>query len=199
MAAVILRRRLTPGRHGDFIGDEEVVHVPRNEACGGRLLADDIDNVVTVPAASLTQEGFLTVIVVRRVIAELPRATAIGEGRIGRRRVPAGKGPRTGFDVIFGVVERFVFADTQGEQFEQFATVVLIQGDLVAFRVIQIIHHPSEGGELHEQVLEVAHAVLPEHGDHPAHFLRRCRFCCAQRRKSCARRASSSPGAGGAY
>jgi len=83
--------------------------VSRNEARRGRLLADDVDNILPVPATGLTQEGLLTIIVVCRVITELPLAAAVGEGRVSRSVVPTGKRPGTGFDVVFGVVERWLF------------------------------------------------------------------------------------------
>src|SRR5262249_5920047 len=116
------------------------------ERGGGGLLADDVDNVLAVPATGLTQEGLLTIIVVRRVITELPRAAAVGEGRVSRSVVPAGKRPGTGFDVVFGVVERLVFTDTQGEQLEELTPVVLVDGDFVALGVVQVVQHGRAGG-----------------------------------------------------
>ena len=40
----------------------------------------------------------------------------------------------------------------------------------MALRVIQVIHHPRIGGKAYQQVPEITQAVLPEHGDHPAHL-----------------------------
>src|SRR5439155_11583413 len=107
-----------PGRHRHFVGDEEVVQVPGEESSGGGLLADEVDNILAVPATGLTQEGLLTVIVVRRVIAELPLAAAVGEGRVSRGVVPPSKRPSARFDVVFAVVERSVFADAQRDQLQ---------------------------------------------------------------------------------
>ena len=167
----ILGRRQAPGRHRHFVGDEEVVQVPGEEPRGGGLFADEVDNILAVPATGLTQEGLLTLVVVRRVIAELPRAAAVGEGRVSWGIVPASKRPGARFNVVFGVVERFVFANTEGEQLQQLSAIVLVDGDLVAFSIVQIVHHGRAGGQAHQQVTEVAHAVLPEHTDHSDHLL----------------------------
>ena len=37
--------------------------------------------------------------------------------------------------------------------------------------VVQVVHHAGVFGEPEQQVIEAAHAVLPEHVDHDAHFL----------------------------
>ena len=37
--------------------------------------------------------------------------------------------------------------------------------------VVQVVHHAGVGGQPDQQVAEAAHAVLPEHIDHDAHFL----------------------------
>ena len=81
------RRRVLPRRHLYVIGDEEVVQVPREESGGGRLLDDDVDDVLAIPVARLTQEGLLAVIMVSRVVDEAGGIDAIGVAGDGRLMV----------------------------------------------------------------------------------------------------------------
>ncbi len=134
------------------------------------MLSDHVEDVLTIPVTRLAEEGLFTVIVIGRVVAEFPRAAAIWERRVRRRDVPAGKRAGARFHVVFAVVERLIFADAHREQFEQFTAIILVHRHFVAFRVVQVIHHGRARGQPHEQVVEVAHAMLPEHGNHAAHF-----------------------------
>ena len=168
---LVLGRGLAPAGYGDFVGDEEVVHMAGDEAGGGGVLADQIQDMLAVPVAGLAEEGFFRFVVVGGVVAELPGAAAVGEGRVGGRDVPAGEGAGAGFDIVLGVVETAVHADAHGEEFQELAAVVFVDGRLVALAVVQVIDHCRAGGEVHQQLAEVAHAVVPEHLDHPAHFL----------------------------
>ena len=169
--ADVLGRGLPPGGDGHLVADEEVVEVSGDEPGGGRVLANQAKDVVAVPVPGLAQEGLFRIVVVGRVEAELPGTAAVREGRISGSDVPAGEGAGAGLDVVFGIVEVFVPADTHGEKLQEFPSVVLVDGDLVAFRVVQVVNHSGVGGQEHEHVPEVAHAVFPEHLDHEAHFL----------------------------
>ena len=92
-----------PRRDWHVVSHEEVVQLPGDEAGGGGLLADDVNDVLAVPAPGFTQERLFAVIVVRRVEAELKGGAAIGEDRDGGSQVPAGKGTGASFDVVLGV------------------------------------------------------------------------------------------------
>ena len=93
------------------------------------------------------------------------------ERRVRRRHIPAGEGAGADLNVVLGVVEALVHADAQGEQLEELPSVVLVEVGLVALGVVQVIHHSGVGGQSYQQVPEAAHAVVPEHVDHDAHFL----------------------------
>ena len=113
---------------------------------GGRLFANYVDDVVAVPVPGLPKEGFFPFVMVCRVEAELPRAASMREGRVWRRYVPAGEGPSAGLYVILGVVEFLVHAYAKREQLQELAAVVFIDGHFMALGVVQVIHHPREGG-----------------------------------------------------
>ncbi len=51
--------------------------MPGDEARGGFLLTDTVDNVVAVQLAGLAQEDFFPIIVVVRAVLEMPRNAAI--------------------------------------------------------------------------------------------------------------------------
>ena len=149
------------------------------EAGGSRLLADDVEDIIAVKVPGFPQESLFAVVVIRRVKAELPGTAAVGERRVGRGDVPAGKGPGAGFDIVLGVVELLVFAHAEGKEFQEFPAVVFVQSRLVALGVVQVIDHGRAGGEEVEEVAEVAHAVVAEHLDHAPHFLAGVDFAVA--------------------
>ena len=77
------------------------------------MLADDVENVLAVETAGLSQEGLGTVIVVVGPVPELPVQPAMWPDGIPRSPDahvvlvgdgPAGEGAGTGFDVALGVV-----------------------------------------------------------------------------------------------
>src|SRR5262249_8987005 len=134
-----------PGRHLGLIGDEEVVQVAGNEASGGRLTANNIDDLVPVERPGVPEEGFGAVVVVVSAIHELPVQTPIGPHRIAchARRMqggiadrPAGKGPRA-----LAYIDLSIVAHPYGEQFQNFPTVVFIHGVFVVIFVVQPEEH----------------------------------------------------------
>ena len=56
-----------------------------------------------------------------------------------------------------------VLAHAQGEQLEKLASVVLVDGLLVAEAVVEEENHRRVFGNLNQQVAEAAHTVLAEH------------------------------------
>ena len=96
----VLGRSLSPGRNRHFISDKEAVKVPGKIPGGPRLLANDFDDVVSVPRSGLAHEGLHFSVMVGRVEAELPRAAAVGERWVSRRYIPAGESMCAGLDVI---------------------------------------------------------------------------------------------------
>ena len=145
--------------------------MPGNKPGGAGLLADDVDDVVTVPSASLAEESLHAIVVVGRVEAELPLAAAVGEWRVGWGDVPAGESQGAGFDVILTIIELFVHAHAQREQLQEFPPVVLVDCGFMAFGVVQVVDHARVLGEIEEQVSEAARALLPEHIDHSVHLV----------------------------
>src|SRR5207249_12173971 len=110
------------------ISDEEVVHMSRDESRGGRLLDNDVDNVLAIPVARLTQEGLHAVIMISRVVDEAGGIDPIGVARNGRTDGPARKGAGTLFDVILRVVGMSVHAHPHREQLQELTAIVLVDG-----------------------------------------------------------------------
>ena len=108
--------------------------MPGDEPGSRRLAHDDVDDVLAVPAPSLTQEGLLAVIVVRRVVLEDPVGATIGKLRESRLVVPASERPRGRLDVVLCVVELSVHANSHGEKLQQLPAVIFVDGVLVVFR-----------------------------------------------------------------
>ena len=127
----------------------------------GRLLTNDVNNILAIKVAGLAQEGLFVFVVVFRVIDELGGVAAIGLARDAVGNSPAGKGPSALFHVIFGVVKLPVHAHAHGEQLQQLPSVVLVDGVLVAQAVIQEIDHSRIPGNLQQQAAEVPHPVAP--------------------------------------
>ena len=74
----VARLGVWPLRYRRLIGHEETVYVPGNEPGGGRLLADNIDDVLSVEVARLAEEGLLAVVVVIGMKLEVPRDSSVG-------------------------------------------------------------------------------------------------------------------------
>ena len=68
----IARRRRHPRRHLCLIGDEEVVQMAGDKPVTGRLLHDDVDNVLAVEVARMAQEGLFAIIVIFLEVFEFP-------------------------------------------------------------------------------------------------------------------------------
>ena len=64
-----------------------------DEAGGGRLLDDDVDDVLAVEVAGFAEEGLVALVVVFRVIDELGGVAAIGLAGDVVGDGPAGEGP----------------------------------------------------------------------------------------------------------
>ena len=153
-------RRDVPGRHLGFVGDEEVVQVPRQEAGGCRLIGQDFDDIFAVEVPGVPQEGLFAVVVVFGLVLEVPVETAQGvSGNLGGDG-PPGKGPRRLFNIVLGIV-----AHAQGEQLHQLTAPVLVDGAVMVAVVVQPVDHRRVLGQLHQQFLEAAQAVLAEHLD----------------------------------
>ena len=75
-------------------------------------------------------------------------------------RVQPGEGAGALLDVLLGVV-----ADAHGEEFQELAAKVLVDGVLVVVLVVQPDDHGRIPGEFRQQVSEAAHAPVPEHAD----------------------------------
>ena len=56
IACRVARRLDRPGRHLRLVGDEEVVQMAADEPGAGRLLHDDVDDVLAVEAALMAEE-----------------------------------------------------------------------------------------------------------------------------------------------
>ena len=95
----------------------------------------------------------------------------MGERRIGRGDVPTRESPGADLDVVFAVVEGIVHPNAQGEELQQLTAIVLVEVGLVALGVVQVVHHAWVGGELEQQIVELAHPVLAEDVDHQTHLL----------------------------
>ena len=163
----IARFGVRPLRHRRLFRHEEVVQMPRYEARGGFLFADDVDDVFAVEVARLPQECLIALIVVGRVVLEVPSDSAIWPDGVSLRpqrhilgvaQRPAGKGARRLFDVVLRVV-----AHAHAEQLQQFAPVVFVDCALVIVVIVQPHNHSRIARELQKQRLEVAHSVAAEH------------------------------------
>ena len=152
-----------------LIGGEELEQPGANETSRCLLTGDNANDVLTVEIARLTQERLLAIVVVPVAELEVPGDTAVGPDRIlagahrhvlGIPQRPAGEGAGALLDVVFRVV-----ADAHGEQFEQFAPVVLVDGAIVVIGVVQPQQHRRVLGQLHQQVVETPQAVVAEHVD----------------------------------
>ena len=157
---------LVPGRldgpRGNLrlVRHKEVVQVAADEAGGGRLLEDDVDDVLAVKVAGFAQEGLFPEVVVFLAVGELPRVAAVGRaGQLGLNR-PAGEGARALPHIHLGVV-----GNAHGEQLQELPAPVLVHGVPVVLVVVQPENHGRVLGQLNEHIPVVAHPTLPEHID----------------------------------
>ena len=158
----IPRRRVLPSRHLRLVGHKEVVEVAGDEAGGGRLLADDADHILAVPVAGFAQEGLVLLDMVEAVVEEAVGIAAIGIAGDGVGDGPAGKSLGAGFHIVLAIVGLAVHADAHREQLQQFPAPVLVDRLFVAELVVQVVEHGRVGGQVHEEVVELAEAVGPE-------------------------------------
>ena len=134
--------------------------MPGQEAGGCRLIDYEIDDVLSVEVASVTQEGLLTVVVIFRTVLEAPvEPTQRVAGYLGADG-PAGKGAAGFLDVILGVV-----AHSHGEELQQLAAPVFINRAAVVAVVVQPEDHSGILRQLQQDVAELAEAAAAEHGD----------------------------------
>src|SRR5262249_61975384 len=94
------------------------------EAGCGRLLTDDVDDILTVEIAGVAQEGLFALIVVGGVIDKFSSIAAIGLAGDAVGYGPAGESPGAFLYVFLGVVELAVHAHTHGEQLQQLPAVI---------------------------------------------------------------------------
>ena len=131
-----------------------------DEPGGGGLADDDVNDVLAVEVADLTEEGLLAFVVVLFLVLELPGVAAVGLAGQLRADGPAGEGPGALANVHLGVV-----ADAHGEELKELTSPVLVDGVTVVFVVVQPEDHGGVLGQLDEQVLVVSQTVLAEHVD----------------------------------
>src|SRR4030095_9662362 len=128
-----------------------------------RLLDNDVDNVLAIPVARLTQEGLHAVIMVSPVVDEAGGIDPIGVAGDGSADGPAREGAGTLFDVILRIVGVPVHAHSHREQLQELTAVVLVNGTLVAHAVVQVEDHTWVSGDLQQDVPEAAEAIVTEH------------------------------------
>ena len=98
-----------PSGHLGLVGDEEVVHVPGDEPGAGLLLEDDVDDVLAVEVALVTEKRLLGEVVVLGLEVERPLVSTVGiPGHLGVD-CPAGECSRALEHIGLGVV-----TDTEG-------------------------------------------------------------------------------------
>ena len=79
---------------------------------------------------------------------------------LGVAQCPSGESPSALLDILLTVV-----AVTHGEEFQEFASEVLVYGSLVVVLIIQPDNHDRVFGKLQEKGVEPVQAEPPEHVD----------------------------------
>src|SRR5262245_27344556 len=97
-----------------------------DKAMTGRLLHDDVDDVLTVKIARMAQEGLFAVIVIFLEVLEFPIPPVIIATRWCVSYGPAGKGPGGLSDVHLRVVGMPVHTHAQAEQLQQLPPPVFV-------------------------------------------------------------------------
>ena len=136
-----------------------------NKPVTGRLLHDDVDDVLTVEVARMAQEGLCAIIMIFIEVLEFPIPPVIVAARRSVNYGPAGEGPGGLPDVRLGVVGMSVHTHAQAEQFEQLPPPVFIDRMRVAVAVVQPVDHGRVPGQRDQQSAVVAQCVLAEHVD----------------------------------
>src|SRR5437879_4242711 len=113
------RRRCHPGRHLHVIGNKEVVQMAGNKPVTGRLLHNDVDNVLTIEVARVAEEGLFAIIMIFLEVLEFPVPPVIIAARRGLRDGPAGEGPGGLPDIGLRVVGMPVHTYAQTEQLQK--------------------------------------------------------------------------------
>ena len=145
-ALKIAARRANDGGLGVVVGEEPPQ--PATDVLGGFGLGhDDVDDIVAVEVAGLSEEGLVAEVVLALVEEELGLAL----------QLPAGEGPGRLADIVFGVV-----ADAEAEEFHELAGVVLVGGRLLVGAAVEINHHRRVARDGLQQVAVPAHALGAE-------------------------------------
>ncbi len=134
--------------------------MPADETGAGRLLDDDVDNVLAVQVPAMAKEFLDAVIMVFRPVFELPGEPPVWQARDLGFEGPAGEGPRRLTDICLGIV-----AGAEAEQLQQFAAPVLVHRRAVVLVVVQPEYHRRIPGHLQQKVAVVTHAVIAENLD----------------------------------
>ena len=131
-----------------------------DKAVTGRLLDDDIDNVLTVEVARMAQERLLAIIVIFLEVLKFPVPPVIVTSRRCIRDRPPSEGPGGLPHVRLRIV-----AHTQAEQLQQLPPPVLIDRMGVVVAVIQPVDHGRILRQRDQQVAVAAHPLVAEHVD----------------------------------
>ena len=143
-----------------LVGDEVIVQVAGQELGCRRLPHHYVDDVLSAEPSAVAQEFFLAVVVVFRLVLEAPVEPAQRVAGYLGSDGPAGERAGRLFNVVLGVV-----AHSHGEQLQQFPAPVLVDCSVVVPVVVQPVDHGRVLGQFHQQVVELAQAMLPEHLD----------------------------------
>ena len=163
---LIAGRGYRPSRDLSLVGDEEIVEVAGDELGSCRLAANDVDDVFAVKCAGFAQESLFSVVVVLILIFKEPVSPADGAARKLGADGPTGESPGTLPNVNLGIV-----ANAHAEQLQQLTTPIFVDGIGRVFAVVQPVNHRRVFGQLQQQLLVVAHALVPEQHDHVVDFV----------------------------
>src|SRR5262245_18957399 len=95
----------------------------------------------------------------RRVVDKAGEIDAIAVARNGRDEGPARDCAGAGFDVVLRVVGLPVHAYPEREQLQQLTAVVIVDGALMAYAVVEIEEHRWVSANLQQDVPEAAEAT----------------------------------------
>src|SRR5262245_25065941 len=146
-----------PRRHLRVGSDQVIVQMVGQEAGGGWLLIDDINNVLTVEIPGVAQESLFAVIVVSGVVNEFCGIAAVGLSGNAVGNGPSGKSPGAFLHILLGVVEVAVHAHTHGEQLQQLPSIVLVDSPFMAQAIVQEVDNGRVSRNIDQQIRECAH------------------------------------------
>src|SRR5438132_515354 len=149
--------------HLHVIGNKEVVQMAGNKSVTGRLLHNNVDDILDIEVAGMAEERLFAIIVIFLDVLEFPVPPVIVAARRRLRDRPAGEGPGGLPDVRLRVVGMPVHTHAQAEQFEQLPAPVFVDRIAVVVTVIQPVNHGRVLGQRNQQVAIVTHALLAEH------------------------------------